>query len=36
MKTFDLVQTNGRKSFGGKAKVRQENNVSELISFNTV
>ena len=33
---FDLTQTNGRKSFGGKAKVRQENNISELLSFNTV
>jgi hypothetical protein len=33
---FDLIPTNGRKSFGGKAKVRQENNVSELISFNTI
>jgi len=33
---FELTPTNGRKSFGGKAKVIVENNVSTLISYNTV
>ena len=35
MKTFDLTPTNGRKSFGNKAKVIVQDNVSTLISYNT-
>ena len=32
---FELVPTNGRKSFGNKAKVIVQDNVSTLISYNT-
>ena len=35
MKTFDLVPTNGRKSFSGKAIVKQNDNISVLTSYNT-
>ena len=35
MKKFDLVPTNGRKSFGNKAKVIVKDNISTLISYNT-
>ncbi len=38
MKTqiFQLVPTNGRKSFGGKAKVIVENNNAKLLSYETI
>jgi len=32
----ELTPTNGRKSFGGKAKIVTQNNVSELQSYNTI
>jgi hypothetical protein len=35
MTTFELKPTNGRKSFYGKCKVEQENNISYLYSYNT-
>lgn len=35
MKTFELIPTNGRKSFGGKAVVIVKDNISTLISYNT-
>lgn len=33
---FELVPTNGRKSFGGKAKVIVENGVAKLLSYTTI
>ena len=33
---FELIPTNGRASFGGKAKVIVDNGVAELLSYNTV
>lgn len=36
MKVFELVPTNGRKSFGGKAKVIEENGVMQLKSYDTI
>ena len=35
MQAFELTPINGRKSFGGKAKVIVQDNVSTLISYNT-
>ena len=35
MKTFELVPTNSRKSFGNKVKVILKDNISTLISYNT-
>lgn len=35
MKTFELNPVNGRKSFYGKCRVEQINNVSTLLSYNT-
>lgn len=35
MKTFELKPTNGRKSFGNKATVIVNDNISTLISYNT-
>ena len=32
---YDLIPTNGRKSFYGKAKVQIENGVETLLSYNT-
>lgn len=36
MQVFELTPTNGRKSFGGKAKVIVENEVAKLLSYNTI
>lgn len=36
MKVSELVPTNGRKYFGGKAKVIEENGVMQLKSYNTI
>ena len=36
MKVFELVPTNGRKSFGGKCKVIETDNKMELLSYNTI
>lgn len=33
---FELVPTNGRKSFGNKAKVIVENGVAKLLSYSTI
>ena len=35
MQAFELAPTNGRKSFGGKAKVIVENGVAKLLSYTT-
>ena len=35
MQVFELIPTNGRKSFGGKAKVIVENGVAKLLSYTT-
>ena len=35
MQAFELLPTNGRKSFGGKAKVIVENGVAKLLSYST-
>ena len=35
MKTFELTPVNGRKSFGGKVKVIEQNNISTLLSYDT-
>ena len=35
MQAFELTPTNGRKSFGGKAKVIVENGVAKLLSYST-
>lgn len=35
MKIFELVPTNGRKSFGGKCKVYETENEIVLVSYNT-
>ena len=35
MKTFELNPVNGRKSFYGKCRVEQINNVSTLLSYET-
>jgi len=35
MKTFELIPVNGRKSFGNKATVREDDGVSTLLSYNT-
>ena len=35
MTTFTLNPVNGRKSFGGKAKVIQQDNISTLLSYDT-
>lgn len=32
---YDLIPTNGRKSFYGKAKVMVEGNIETLFSYNT-
>ena len=36
MKTFELTPVNGRKSFGGKARVIVENNKAKLLSYDTI
>ena len=36
MQTFLLEPTNGRKSFGGKARVIVENNKAKLLSYDTI
>ena len=36
MKTFELTPANGRKSFGGKARVLVENNKAKLVSYDTI
>lgn len=36
MKIFELTPTNGRKSFGGKAKVIVENGIAKLLSYTTI
>ena len=36
MQAFELTPTNGRKSFGGKAKVIVENGVAKLLSYTTI
>lgn len=36
MRTFELQPTNGRKSFGGKAKVIETDDKIELKSYNTI
>lgn len=33
---FELIPTNGRKSFGGKAKVIVDNGVAKLLSYNII
>lgn len=35
MNTFELKPINGRKSFGGKAEVKTEDNISYLYSYST-
>lgn len=35
MQAFELTPINGRKSFGGKAKVIVENGVAKLLSYST-
>jgi hypothetical protein len=36
MKTFELKPVNGRKSFGGKARVIIENEKAKLLSYDTI
>ena len=36
MKVFELTPTNGRKSFGNKAKVIVDNGVAKLLSYETI
>lgn len=36
MKVFELTPTNGRKSFGGKAKVIIDNGKAQLLSYTTI
>ena len=36
MKTFELTPVNGRKSFGGKARVILENDKAKLLSYDTI
>lgn len=36
MNIFELTPINGRKSFGGKCKVIEENGVAKLLSYDTV
>lgn len=36
MQTFELKPVNGRKSFGGKARVIVENNTAKLLSYDTI
>ncbi len=36
MQTFELKPINGRKSFGGKARVIIENNKAKLLSYDTI
>lgn len=36
MKTFELTPTNGRKSFGGKARVIETDNEIQLLSYDTI
>ena len=36
MQTFELKPVNGRKSFGGKARVIIENRKSKLLSYDTI
>lgn len=35
VKLYDLIPTNGRKSFYGKAKIAVENGTETLLSYNT-
>lgn len=35
MKIFELEPINGRKSFGGKARVEEQDGISYLYSYNT-
>jgi len=36
MKTFELIPTNGRKSFYGKARVIEQDNKVALLSYDSV
>ena len=36
MKSFELKPINGRKSFGGKARVIIENNKAKLLSYDAI
>ena len=36
MKIFELIPTNGRKSFGGKAKVIVDGDIAKLLSYETI
>ena len=36
MKIFELTPINGRKSFGGNAKVIVENNIAKCLSYETI
>ena len=36
MQTFELKPVNGRKSFGGKARVIIENEKAKLLSYDTI
>ena len=36
MQTFELKPVNGKKSFGGKARVIIENNKAKLLSYDTI
>jgi hypothetical protein len=36
MRTFNLEPVSGRKSFGNKARVIEENGLSQLESYNTI
>ena len=36
MQTFELKPVNGRKSFGGKARVVVENEKAKLLSYDTI
>lgn len=36
MKTFELIPTNGRKSFGGKARVIEQDGFAKLLSYDTI
>jgi hypothetical protein len=35
MKTFELIPTNGRKSFGHKARVIEQDNKATLLSYDS-
>lgn len=36
MKTFELIPTNGRKSFNGKCRVIEQGGTVQLLSYDTI